>query len=172
MIGAGTVISPIIKVVTTVAILAAVYFFIVRPVLDTTGDVVDRASQDIQRSQDESAARAGAAELQAARSRAISFGQSVLAGSQPWPEAAREILGCAKDAGQDLQAMRRCERLGETVTSGVLSDRNFADSYADNLASQGKTGDAQRVKQCIQKAGFEPRPMELCRRLADDLLFG
>jgi hypothetical protein len=36
MIGAGTVINPIIKILTTVAILAAVYFFIVKPTLDTT----------------------------------------------------------------------------------------------------------------------------------------
>ena len=36
MLGAGTVINPIIKVVTTVAILAAIYFFIVKPTLDTT----------------------------------------------------------------------------------------------------------------------------------------
>ena len=38
MLGAGTVINPIIKIVTTVAILAAVYFFIVAPILDTTED--------------------------------------------------------------------------------------------------------------------------------------
>ena len=43
MIGAGTFISPLIKVVTTVAILAAVYFFIVKPTLDTTNDVIDRS---------------------------------------------------------------------------------------------------------------------------------
>ena len=36
MLGAGTVINPIIKIVTVVAILAATYFFIVKPVLDTT----------------------------------------------------------------------------------------------------------------------------------------
>ncbi|HEX2127925.1 MAG TPA: hypothetical protein VHF58_01775 [Solirubrobacterales bacterium] len=36
MLGAGTIINPIIKVVTTVAILAAVYFFIIAPILDTT----------------------------------------------------------------------------------------------------------------------------------------
>ena len=36
MLGAGTVINPIIKIVTTVAILAAAYFFIVKPTLDTT----------------------------------------------------------------------------------------------------------------------------------------
>jgi hypothetical protein len=38
MLGAGTIINPIIKIVTTVAILAAVYFFIVAPILDTTED--------------------------------------------------------------------------------------------------------------------------------------
>jgi hypothetical protein len=36
MLGAGTVINPIIKIVTVVAILAAAYFFIVKPTLDTT----------------------------------------------------------------------------------------------------------------------------------------
>jgi hypothetical protein len=41
MLGAGTIINPIIKVVTTAAILAAAYLFIVRPVLDTTEDSFD-----------------------------------------------------------------------------------------------------------------------------------
>ena len=41
MLGAGTIINPIIKIVTTVAILAAVYFFIVKPTLDTTEDAID-----------------------------------------------------------------------------------------------------------------------------------
>jgi hypothetical protein len=44
MLGAGTIINPIIKIVTTVAILAAVYFFIVKPTLDTTGDAFDAFS--------------------------------------------------------------------------------------------------------------------------------
>ena len=53
MIGAGTVINPIIKIVTTVVILGAVYLFIVKPTLDTTEDISDRAfdtSSDIQES--------------------------------------------------------------------------------------------------------------------------
>ena len=41
MLGAGTVINPIIKIVTTVAILAAVYIFIVKPALDTTNNAFD-----------------------------------------------------------------------------------------------------------------------------------
>ena len=36
MIGAGTIINPIIKVATTVVILGACYLFFVKPVLDTT----------------------------------------------------------------------------------------------------------------------------------------
>ena len=42
MLGAGTVINPIIKIVTVVAILAASYLFIVKPVLDTTESTIDR----------------------------------------------------------------------------------------------------------------------------------
>ena len=49
MIGAGTVINPIIKVVTTVAILAAVYFFIVKPSLDTTEKISSGITQIPQR---------------------------------------------------------------------------------------------------------------------------
>lgn len=45
MLGAGTVINPIIKLVTTVAILAAVYFFIVKPTLDTTNNAFDSFSE-------------------------------------------------------------------------------------------------------------------------------
>jgi hypothetical protein len=43
MLGAGTVINPIIKIVTTVAVLAAAYFFIVKPILDTTNNAVNRS---------------------------------------------------------------------------------------------------------------------------------
>jgi hypothetical protein len=43
MLGAGTVINPIIKIVTVVAILAASYVFIVKPVLDTTESTIDRS---------------------------------------------------------------------------------------------------------------------------------
>jgi phage-related protein len=44
MLGAGTIINPIIKIVTTVAILAAVYFFIVKPTLDTTNEAFNAFS--------------------------------------------------------------------------------------------------------------------------------
>ena len=52
MIGAGTVINPIIKIVTTVAILAAVYFFAIKPVLDTTEDVTNKTFESLPNSAD------------------------------------------------------------------------------------------------------------------------
>jgi hypothetical protein len=42
MLGAGTVINPIIKIVTTIIVLGAVYLFIVKPVLDTTNEAFDQ----------------------------------------------------------------------------------------------------------------------------------
>ena len=47
MIGAGTIINPILKIVTTVAILAAVYFFIVKPTLDTTETISSGINENI-----------------------------------------------------------------------------------------------------------------------------
>ena len=44
MLGAGTVINPIIKIVTTVVILGAVYLFIVKPALDTTNSAFESFS--------------------------------------------------------------------------------------------------------------------------------
>ena len=46
MLGADTVISSVIRLVTTIAILAAVYFLIIKPVLDTTKTI----SHDVNRS--------------------------------------------------------------------------------------------------------------------------
>ena len=42
MLGAGTVINPIIRIVVVVAVLAATYFFIVKPILDTTNNAFDQ----------------------------------------------------------------------------------------------------------------------------------
>ncbi len=44
MVGAGTVINPLIKIITTVVILGAVYLFIVKPALDTTNSAFDTFS--------------------------------------------------------------------------------------------------------------------------------
>ena len=43
----GNLTSGIIRLAVTVGILAAVYFFIVRPVLDTTNNAIDSANQGL-----------------------------------------------------------------------------------------------------------------------------
>jgi hypothetical protein len=172
LIGAGTIISPIIKIVTTVAILAGIYYFVVRPILDTTENITNNVTGNIAQSQQESNQQASAAEIESTRNSAASYGRSLLAGSQPWPEAADAVLNCVKKAGENIQKLNRCEALGSSITSGTLSDRNFATSYADSLEAQGKTSEAAQVRSCIEKAGFERKPMHNCRTLADQLLFG
>ena len=51
MIGAGTIINPILKIVTTVAILGAAYIFIVKPVLDTTEDITGDVAEQTRQAQ-------------------------------------------------------------------------------------------------------------------------
>ena len=169
MIGAGTVINPIIKIVTTVAILAAVGIFIVKPVLETTEKAVEGAGRQIEAQQRASRQASRDADLQFATSRAESFAQSLQAA---WPAAGREVNQCIKRAGNDVRAMDRCDELGQRLAHTVQSDRSFALSYADSLAAQGNGSAAERVAACVKRAGYRPGAMQRCRNLADDLLFG
>lgn len=172
MIGAGTILSPIIKVVTTVAILAGVYFLIVKPILDTTERTATGISSNISQSQQDSAQRAAEADIEATRNSATSYANTLLAGSQPWTEASKAVLTCIRKAGDSVSKLDKCEAFGQSIAHGVLSDRNFAVSYADSLEAQGDTAGAAQVRSCVEQAGYESRPMEACRRLADQLLFG
>jgi len=168
VLGPGTVINPIIKIVTAVAILAAVGFFIVRPILDTTENAINSVNRQVRDAQRESQQRGAQMDLDFARSRAQSYATS-LRGS--WPAAAREVNRCVKRAA-DGPAMNHCADLGEKLVHTVLSDRNFSLSYADSLAAQGRDSEAERVRDCVKRAGFAPAAMQRCRNLADDLLFG
>ncbi len=169
MLGAGTVINPIIKVITTVAILAAVGIFIVRPVLDTTENAIDSVNDQVRNAQQQSQQASTDFDLDFSRTRAESFAGSL---QGTWPAAAREIKGCIKQAGDDARAMSRCEDQGEKLVHTVQSDRSFALSYADSLDAQGDGAGAQRVRDCVKAAGFATAAMQRCRNLADDLLFG
>jgi hypothetical protein len=169
VLGAGTVINPLIKIVTAVAILAAVGFFIVRPILDTTENAINSVNQSVRDAQESGRRQSAQMDLDFARSRAESFADGL---RSTWPAAARRVTGCVRAAGNDPRAMGRCEDLGERLVHSALSDRNFALSYSDSLAAQGRGGDADRVRACVKRAGFVPAGMERCRRLADDLLFG
>lgn len=169
MLGAGTVINPIIKVITTVAILAAVGIFIVRPVLDTTEKTIDTVNDSIRESSHQSQQASIDANLNASQSRAESYATSL---QSTWPAARREINACIKKAGEDSGAMEHCADFGQKLVHVVQSDRSFSLSYADSLDSQGNTADAERVRDCVKDAGFQPAAMQRCRTLADDLLFG
>jgi hypothetical protein len=50
MLGAGTIINPIIKIVTTVVILGAVYLFFVKPALDTTESISSGINESVNNS--------------------------------------------------------------------------------------------------------------------------
>jgi hypothetical protein len=103
MIGAGTIISPIIKVVTTVAILAAVYFFIVKPTLDTTesisGDINNSINESFETfSPDVQQSIRQARKLQ---NKANNTGQAQLAD-------ANKLLDCIQDADSDVDKITAC----------------------------------------------------------------
>ena len=169
MLGAGTVINPIIKIVTTVAILAAVGIFIVKPVLETTEEVSKGVNDSIQNSLDDANQASSDVELSVARSRAKGYVSSLASG---WPAAAAELRTCIKDAGNDVRAMNFCANFGSRVVTQVNSNRSRALSYADSLSAQGDTAGAAQVEQCVHDAGFETAAMRRCFNLADELLFG
>ena len=169
MIGAGTVINPIIKIVTTVAILAAVGFFIVRPILDTTNKAIDSAGDQIRRAQQQSNHQSAQMDVSFDRSRATSYESSL---QSSWPAAARHVHSCVQAADAAGAGMGRCAELGERIVHSVQSDRSFALSYAESLAAQGRGDDARRVRDCVKRAGFKPAAMQRCNALADRLLFG
>jgi hypothetical protein len=96
MIGAGTIINPIIKIVTTVVILGAVYLFIVKPALDTTETISENfdtssIQEDIRESLDSVPQFDG--------------GEIVLPDSA---KQAQRLGACVQNAGTDIDRINRC----------------------------------------------------------------
>jgi len=93
MLGAGTVINPIIKIITTVAILGAVYLFIVKPALDTTENITNSVTGSFDSFDD-------------------AFQQAEDAGvTIPEPssqKAQNKLLDCVQSAGQNTDKLQRC----------------------------------------------------------------
>ena len=168
LIGAGTIINPILKVLTTVAILGAAYLFIVRPVLDTTEEISGGVNEQIRNAQSQAAQASEDFDLNFAKDRAESFASSL---RTQWPEAAREVTECVRRADKNAKAMERCDEFGHELVSEGQSPRSFALSYADSLSAQGKTSEAAQVEACVEKAAFSVRDLQRCRDLADRLLF-
>jgi hypothetical protein len=169
MLGAGTVINPIIKIVTTIVVLGATYLFIVKPILDTTDDAINKTSESARAAFQQSQQAFHDSDLQSARSQANSYRDSL---RSSWPAAAREVTACVQKGGDDLHELNRCVNVAQRIVHTVQSDRSFALSYADSLAAQGDSASAARIRSCVKQAGFETAPMQRCRNLADRLLFG
>ena len=97
MLGASTVINPIIKIVTTVVILGAVYLFFVKPALDTTEHISDTVNESISGSFNS---------FDDAFDEAQGAGVTIQKpGSQ---KDANKLLDCVQAANQDVNKLQRC----------------------------------------------------------------
>jgi phage-related protein len=112
MIGAGTVINPIVKIVTTIAILAAVYFFIVKPTLDTTENITNSVTESVNDATDEAfdsiPETPSTKKIQRQVRKNIEAAQS---GSGSAASTQVEKLGeCMQDAVGDVAAVEACAK--------------------------------------------------------------
>lgn len=96
MIGAGTVISPIIKIVTTVAIIAAVSIFVVKPILETTENISSEQQRRTERFQREADERSERIQFTVARTQALAAASSARAFGDN--KRARRIMACVRAA--------------------------------------------------------------------------
>ena len=97
-----------IKIVTTVAILAAAYFFIVKPILDTTEKAIDSVSpvfesidalpNDVQRQVQQSVREAERVQRQQARA------------SEQQIRQADRLISCIQRAEGDVGAITTCNK--------------------------------------------------------------
>jgi hypothetical protein len=102
VIGAGTFINPLLKVLTTVAILVAVYFLILRPVLDTTESAFETVSPAFEGLDDVG----GDVRRSVRQAERIQERQS--AASAARTREASRLLDCIADAGGDAAKINRC----------------------------------------------------------------
>jgi|SRR5687767_2531923 hypothetical protein len=100
MIGAGTFINPLIKVITTVAILAAVYFFFVKPALDTTSDITENVGDSISDSR-----KAFNRELRQTDVPTSTFSYSFTSNNE---KAIDKATKCIANAGNDQAQIQEC----------------------------------------------------------------
>ena len=108
MIGAGTFINPLLKVVTTVAILAAAYFFIVKPTLDTTEKAFDSVSPAFQGVNDLPNDIQGQVQESLREARRIQR-ENQRASEQQLRQADR-LISCIQRADGDVDAITACNK--------------------------------------------------------------
>ena len=109
MIGAGTIINPIIKVATTLAILAAVSIFIIKPIIETSEKASDKAREQGDRISRQAEERARQVDLNVSRGIALDAARSArIAGERG---RAERILRCVQRAGDNPTRMDLCRAL-------------------------------------------------------------
>jgi hypothetical protein len=102
MIGAGTFINPLLKIVTTVVILGAIYLFFVKPILDTTNDAINTARpafNDLSQAQQQAGRQLRQAGID--QQRAIQ-----IAGDAQ--NNANKLLNCIQAAKSDVDKIAAC----------------------------------------------------------------
>jgi hypothetical protein len=108
MIGAGTFINPLLKVITTVAILAAAYFFIVKPALDTTEAVSDNISESVNFDNFDDLDSSVQPQIEHAVKKAQKLQENAQAASAAQINNANKLLNCISNASGNVNAIQRC----------------------------------------------------------------
>lgn len=102
----GNLSAGIIRLLVTVGILAAVYFFIVRPTLETTGDISRETNQSIQKSLQNNDFGDISGQIEDVnRQIQIEIKKSVRTSK---PGQADRLIRCIKRAHQNVNKIQRC----------------------------------------------------------------
>ncbi len=127
MLGADTFVSALLRIVGTVAVLAAVYFFIVKPVLHTTEKVSHDVNHSFNQSFHQGEAQQRAARRQtnralrqanrAVRQAGIQASQATVkvqkavkgqTGVAGLPKHAQKVIRCLQNANGDVTKLAKC----------------------------------------------------------------
>jgi predicted PurR-regulated permease PerM len=113
MLGAGTFVSAIIRMVSTVAILAAVYFFIVKPVLNTTENVTNSINSTLHpalRSAQRALRQSGVNPSKIKRQIKVSVNQTTHhIDTSGLSKDAQRVLNCIQHANGNVDKIQNCQ---------------------------------------------------------------
>jgi uncharacterized membrane protein YgaE (UPF0421/DUF939 family) len=102
----GNLSAGIIRLLVTVGILAAVYFFLVRPALDTAGDISRETNQSIQKSFQNNDFGDISGQIENVNRQVLrEIKQSVRTSK---PQDADKLIRCIKRAHQNVNKIQRC----------------------------------------------------------------
>jgi hypothetical protein len=103
MIGAGTFINPLLKIITTVVILGAIYLLFVRPILDTTEHAFDTVGPAIQQAE-----QLGGPQIDRSIRQAQRLQQDAQQASQVQLREANKLLDCIQRANGNIDKIQAC----------------------------------------------------------------